>query len=180
MRAKASARRIALISRRLDKRRWTLVSDLQMCITEEERVSLLCAHGLPLQRSFRHLLRERLLCECERPNSRLRGCMKLERTLKLLEWTLESEYRDGKTPVSVRCHHGKLFERLSGRITRLAKCECDKRSTTGKKYISRRPNGRLQVTVALGYKLHCVGSFDTLEEAVKARDLFCRRHGKTL
>jgi hypothetical protein len=180
MRAKASARRIALISRRLDKKRWALVSDLQMCITEEERVSLLCAHGLPLQRSFRYLLRERLQCECERSNSRLRGCMKLERTLKSLKWTLESEYRDGKTLVSVRCHHGQLFERVAGLIDRDSKCECEKRAKSGEKYISKRANGRFAVNVALGYKLHYLGSFSSLEEAVQVRDEFCRKHVKVL
>ena len=106
--------------------------------------------------------------------------MKLERTLKSLKWTLESEYRDGKTPVSVRCPHGQLFERVAGLIDRDSKCECEKRSKSGQKYISQRPNGRFQVNVALGYELHCLGSFDTLAEAVHARDVFCRKQGKVL
>ena len=106
--------------------------------------------------------------------------MKLERVLGQLGWSLESEYGDGKSPVQVKCQHGYVFERLAGRISRDAKCECDKRSTSGEKYVSKRPNGRFAVNVALGYKLHYLGSFGSLEEAVQVRDEFCRKHGKVL
>jgi hypothetical protein len=180
MRGMASARRIATISERLAKKRWQLVSDLRQCITEETRVSLICAHGQSFNRTFRYLMRERLQCDCERWNSRLRGRMRLEQTLKVLRWTLESDYIDGKQAVRLRCEHGKQFERVAGLITRKAKCECKKRASSGQKYIAKRGNNRFVVNVALGYKLHYVGCFGSLADAVQARDDFCRHHGKVL
>jgi hypothetical protein len=180
MRGKASARRIATISGRLAKKRWQLVSDLQQCITEEAKVSVICAHGQSFYRTFRYLMREKLQCDCERSNSRLRGQANLLRTLRALGWSLESEYVDGKSSVRLKCQHGKSLERVAGMITRRAKCECAKRASSGHKYVSKRPNRRFAVNVALGYKLHYLGSFGSLEEAVEIRDEFCRKHGKVL
>jgi len=180
MRAKATARRISVIESRLRQKGWVVSSELQSCIRDEARVSLVCSHGIPFKRTFRYLLRERLQCDCQRSNSSLRGRMKLVQILKGLGWRLDSEYLDGRGRVRLRCQHGKPFYRLAGHIHRKSYCECERRGATGTKYISQRPSGRFQVSVALGYKFHSLGTFDTLEEAAKVRDDFCRKHGKVL
>lgn len=179
-RSRTSARHLAAIKKNVLRMHWTVASDLKKCLSQGKRVSLTCSHGKPFRRSCKYLLGDELQCDCVRSNSREHGLAKLMQVLRQLGWTLESTYVDGKKPITIRCKHSKTFDRIAAQIDQDSKCECNKRGSSGEKYISLRPNGKFQVNVAFHYEWHNAGTFKSLADAVQARDRMCRSLGKKL
>ena len=180
VRQKRTERRLSKITSLLERKRWKVAGGLQKSVETNGPVSLVCAHGKPFQRSVSSLVSASVQCECDRINSTTNSHQKLLKVLRRLGWELCSEYKNSKEAVRVRCQHGKEFARNVGGIDSTSKCECRKRASSGYKYISQRDSGRYSVNIVIDYEAKYLGTYDSVKEAVAARNAYCRKKGKII
>ncbi len=84
---------------------------------------------------------------------------------------LVTHYRNGDT---LDCRRSNIL--ITDRAGALADVDWKAPATTGERYIDRRPNGRYHVQLSRAYGAPYIGMYDTLLEAVQARDQWLADH----
>jgi len=147
-------------------RGWELLSEY----SGEGEIQIRCEHGEVFTMKRRSAVRPHAQCDCVRTNCLDYGKQKLLQFLEDKGWELASEYAGFFEYVTVRCEHGKEFQRLPGNMKANSKCDCQKLAGSGHKGVYKQANGRWSARVGR----QSVGTYDTIEEAAAAREHYLK------
>ncbi len=157
----------------LEAKRWGLLSKYR---GDDYEVTLLCEHGKPFHMKAKSVKYEHARCDCVSKNTLAYGRLQLLSLLTIKKWELVSEYQGGFEYVTLKCQHGKCFQRLPANLKLRSKCQCQKCASSGTPGVYATRNGKWQVRIRKNGGEVLIGTFRSKKAAETARGT-ALRHG---
>lgn len=152
----------------LQKKGWQLLSEYK---GNEQKVLLKCEHDKLFSMQAKSVKYDHTICDCNRKNSLGHGKSKLEEVLHAKGWELVSDYSGFFKYVTLKCKHERLFKRLPSSIKLTSKCDCERKPSSGFKGVYQLRSGKWHVRIRKNGQEINLGTFETLDQAVNAREI---------